>query len=94
MDSDNLLSAGGLEVAHQNGVYLQLRVSGDYSGISNNVNGSVEETFETYLQNEMDDNGTTGEAREGLNDFVESNRLIDSKVVGLSFCLSAFINYH
>ncbi|XWS70431.1 hypothetical protein CRYUN_Cryun03dG0047700 [Craigia yunnanensis] len=79
MDSDNLLSAGGLEVAHQNGVYLQLRVSGDDSGISDNVNGNVEETLETYLQNEMDDNGTTGEAREWLNDFLESNGLIDSK---------------
>ncbi|XWS72671.1 hypothetical protein CRYUN_Cryun02cG0060500 [Craigia yunnanensis] len=79
MDSDNLLSAGGLEVAHQNGAYPQLRVSGDDSGISDNVNGNDEETFETYLQNEMDYNGTTGEAREGSNDFVESNGLIDYK---------------
>ncbi|XWS26223.1 hypothetical protein CRYUN_Cryun26dG0012900 [Craigia yunnanensis] len=79
MDSDNLLSVDGLEVAHQNGVYPQLRVSGDNSGISDNVNGNVEETIETYLQNGMDDNGTTGEAREGSNDFVESNVLTDSK---------------
>ncbi|XVE97423.1 hypothetical protein REPUB_Repub03eG0018100 [Reevesia pubescens] len=78
MDSDNLLSAGGLEVAHQNGVYPQLRVSGD-DNVSYNVNGNVEETIETYLQNGMDDNGTTGEARQQSNDFVESNGLIDSK---------------
>ncbi|XVF35595.1 hypothetical protein REPUB_Repub18cG0159700 [Reevesia pubescens] len=77
MDSDNLLSAGGLEVAHQNGVYPQLRESGDGSGISDNVNGNVEETVKTYLQNGMDNNGTTGEAREGSN--VEINGLIDSK---------------
>ncbi|XP_022754493.1 protein WVD2-like 6 isoform X2 [Durio zibethinus] len=79
MDSDNLLSAGGLEVANQNGVYPQLRVSGDDSGVLDNVNGNVEEAFETYLQNELDNNGTTGEAKEGSNDFVESNGLIDSK---------------
>ncbi|XP_021276901.1 protein WVD2-like 6 isoform X2 [Herrania umbratica] len=79
MDSDNLLSAGGLEIAHQNGVYPQLRVSGDDSGISDSVNGNVEKTSKSYVQNGMDDNGTTGEAREGSNDFVESNGLIDSK---------------
>ncbi|XWS17816.1 hypothetical protein CRYUN_Cryun33cG0100500 [Craigia yunnanensis] len=79
MDSDNLLSVDGLEVAHQNGVYPHIRVSGDDSGISNNVDGNVEETIETYLQNGMDDNGTTGETRKGSNDFVESNGLIDSK---------------
>ncbi|GMJ11107.1 WAVE-DAMPENED 5 [Hibiscus trionum] len=81
MDSDNLLSAGGLEGADQNGVCLQLRVSGDEynSGVSDNVNGNVDETFETYLQNEMDDNGKTEQAKEGSNDYVESNGLIDSK---------------
>ncbi|XVF89316.1 hypothetical protein PTKIN_Ptkin19aG0120400 [Pterospermum kingtungense] len=79
MDSDNVLSADGLEVAHQNGVYPQLRVSGDNSSVSDNVNGNVEESIESYLQNEMDDNGTTGKAREGLTDFVESNGLADSK---------------
>ncbi|XP_022730587.1 protein WVD2-like 6 [Durio zibethinus] len=78
MDSDNLLSEGGLEVAHQNGVYPQLRMSGDDS-VSDNVNGNVEETVETYLQNGMDDNETTGKAREQSNDSVESNGLIDSK---------------
>lgn len=92
MDSDNLLSAGGLEIAHRNGVYPQLRVSGDDSEISDNVNGNVEKAAKSYVQNGMDDNGTTGEAREGSNDFVEINGLIDSKVVGLTFCLSAFIN--
>ena len=94
MDSDNLLSVDGLEVAHQNGVYPQLRVSGDNNGVWDNVDGNVEETIVTYLQNGMDDNGTTGEARKGSNDFVESNGLTDSKVVGLTFCLSAFIDYH
>ncbi|GMI84383.1 WAVE-DAMPENED 5 [Hibiscus trionum] len=81
MDSDNLLSAGGLEVADQNGVYPQSRVLGDEygDGISDNVNGSVEETFETYLHNEMDDNGTTEQAKEGSNGYVESNGLIDSE---------------
>ncbi|XP_022750281.1 protein WVD2-like 6 isoform X2 [Durio zibethinus] len=79
MASDNFLSVDGLEVAHQNGVYPQLRVSRDESGILDNVNGNVEETIETYLQNGRDDNGTTGEAREGLNDCVESNGLTDSK---------------
>lgn len=94
MDSGTLLSAGGLEVVHQNGVYPQLRVSGDDSGISDNVNGNAEDTFQTYLQNEMDGNGTTAEVREGSNDFVESNGLNDSKVVGLTFCLNAFSNHH
>ncbi|XP_007011861.2 PREDICTED: protein WVD2-like 6 isoform X2 [Theobroma cacao] len=79
MDSDNLLSAGGLEIAHRNGVYPQLRVSGDDSEISDNVNGNVEKAAKSYVQNGMDDNGTTGEAREGSNDFVEINGLIDSK---------------
>ncbi|XVE53612.1 hypothetical protein DITRI_Ditri03aG0016700 [Diplodiscus trichospermus] len=79
MDSDNLLSEDGLEVAHQNGVYPQLRVSGNDSGISDNVNGNFEETTETYLQNGVDDNGTTGKAREASNDFVESNGLTDSE---------------
>ncbi|KAK8637901.1 hypothetical protein V6N13_136355 [Hibiscus sabdariffa] len=79
MDLDNLLSAGGLGGADQNGVCLQLQVSGDeYNiGVSDNVN--VNETFETYLQNEMNDNGTTEQAKEGSNDYVESNGLIDSK---------------
>ncbi|XVE71182.1 hypothetical protein DITRI_Ditri10aG0130400 [Diplodiscus trichospermus] len=84
MDSDNLLSSGGLEVAHQNGVYPQLWVSGADSGISDNVNVSVDETLETCSQNETNDsetndNGTNGEAREGSDDFVESNGLTDSK---------------
>lgn len=91
MDSDNLLSAGGLEVAHQNGVYPQLRVSGDGSGILNNVNGNAEETVGTCSQNGMDDNGATAEARERLNDLVDNNGLIGSKVVGLPFYLSALI---
>ncbi|KAL4326171.1 hypothetical protein GQ457_11G016630 [Hibiscus cannabinus] len=81
MDSDNLLSAGGLGGADQNGVCLQLQVSGDEynSGVSDNANVNVNETFETYLQNEMDDNGTTEQAKEGSNGYVESNGLIDSK---------------
>lgn len=79
MDSDYLLSVDGLEVAHENGVYPQLRVSGDDSGITDNVNGNVEETIKAYLQNGMDDNVTTGEAREESNDFVEYNGLTDSK---------------
>ncbi|KAK8515383.1 hypothetical protein V6N12_075426 [Hibiscus sabdariffa] len=79
MDSENLSSAGGLEVAGQNGVYPQPRLSGDEydNGISDNV--SVEETAETCLRNEMDDNGTTEQAKEGSNDYVESNGLIDSE---------------
>lgn len=91
MDSDNVLSFDGLEVAHQNGVYPQFRVSRDDSSVSDNVYGNVEENIETYLQNGMDNNGTTGEAREGLNDFGGSNGLSDSKVVGLTFC---FIDFH
>ncbi|KAB2019950.1 hypothetical protein ES319_D07G032800v1 [Gossypium barbadense] len=79
MDSDNLLSAGGLEVAHQNGVYPQLRVSGDDSGILNNVNGNAEETVGTCSQNGIDDNGATMEARERSNDLVDNNGSIGSK---------------
>ncbi|KAB2027785.1 hypothetical protein E1A91_D05G059900v1 [Gossypium mustelinum] len=78
MDSENILSSVGLKVAHQNGVYPQLRVCGDDSS-SDNANGSVEETIETYLQNGMNDNVGTGEAGEDSDDFVESNALIDSE---------------
>ncbi|KAE8732797.1 Detected protein of unknown function [Hibiscus syriacus] len=66
----------------QNGVDRQLGVSEDDSGISDNVNGNVEKTSKIYLLNEMDDNGKTGEGREEVNDFVDNNGLIDSKVVG------------
>ncbi|KAE8710486.1 enolase-phosphatase E1-like isoform X2 [Hibiscus syriacus] len=81
MESDNPLSADGLEVAVENGVCLQLQVSGDeYDSIfSDNVNGTVDETFETCFQNEMDDNGTTEQAKEWSNDYVESSGLMDSK---------------
>ncbi|XP_039052307.1 protein WVD2-like 5 [Hibiscus syriacus] len=78
MDSENNLSSFGLEPAQQNGVYPQLRVPGDDTG-SDNVCGNVEETIETYLQNGMDDNGATQEARERLNDLVDSRGLIDSE---------------
>ncbi|KAK8535232.1 hypothetical protein V6N12_056756 [Hibiscus sabdariffa] len=78
MDSD-LLSAGGLEVAHQNGVHPQLRVPGDDIGVPNDVNANVEESVESYLQNGRDDNGANGEAREGLNDLIGNIGLIDSK---------------
>ncbi|KAE8664287.1 Detected protein of unknown function [Hibiscus syriacus] len=78
MDSEDILRVDGLdEVALQNGVGRKLCLSGDDSDISDNVN--VEKTFQPYLQNEMDDNGKTGEAREKLNDFLDSNGLIDSK---------------
>ncbi|KAL4303107.1 hypothetical protein GQ457_10G002620 [Hibiscus cannabinus] len=79
MDPDNLLPAGGLEIALQSTVYPQLRVAGDDSGVSNDVNANVEETVESCLQNGRDDNGATGEAREGLNDLIGNNGLIDSK---------------
>ncbi|GMI95073.1 hypothetical protein HRI_003176600 [Hibiscus trionum] len=79
MDSDSLLSAGGLEVAHQNGTHPLLRMAGDDSGVPNDVNANVEETVESCLQNGRDDNGATGEAREGLNDLIGNNGLIDSK---------------
>ncbi|KAK9032210.1 hypothetical protein V6N11_056486 [Hibiscus sabdariffa] len=75
MDSD-LLSAGGLEVAHQNGVHLQLRVARDDIGDPNDVNANVEESVESYLQNGRDDNGANGE---GLNDLIGNIGLIDSK---------------
>ncbi|KAK5830220.1 hypothetical protein PVK06_014014 [Gossypium arboreum] len=78
IDSENTLSSVGLKVAHQNGVYPQLRVCGDDSS-SDNVNGSVEETIETYSQNGMNDNVGTGEAGEDSDDFIESNALIDSE---------------
>ncbi|GMJ07721.1 WAVE-DAMPENED 5 [Hibiscus trionum] len=80
MDSEDILLVSGLdEVALQNGVDRQLQVSGDDSGISDHVNGNLEKTSETYLQNEMDDNGKTGEGREEVNDFADNNGLIDSK---------------
>ncbi|PPR80856.1 hypothetical protein GOBAR_AA39857 [Gossypium barbadense] len=81
MDSDTVSSTGGLEVAHQNGVYP----SGDAydSGVTDNVNGTVAESFETCLYNEMDDNGATEQAREGSNECVESSGLIDSKEGGV-----------
>ncbi|KAE8658251.1 Detected protein of unknown function [Hibiscus syriacus] len=62
MDSEDILPDNGLdEIALQNGVDRQLRVSGDGSSLSDNVDGNVEKTSETYLQNEIDDNGKTGE---------------------------------
>ncbi|KAK5773127.1 protein WVD2-like 6 isoform X2 [Gossypium arboreum] len=81
MDSDTVSSTGGLEVAHQNGVYP----SGDAydSCVTDNVNGTVAESFETCLYNEMDDNGATEQAREGSNECVESSGLIDSKEGGV-----------
>ncbi|KAA3458031.1 protein WVD2-like 5 isoform X1 [Gossypium australe] len=79
MDSDNLFSAGGLEVAHQNGVYPQLRVSGDDNGILNNVNGNAEETVGTCSQNGIDDNGATMETRVRSNDLADNNGPIGSK---------------
>ncbi|XP_039055058.1 protein WVD2-like 6 [Hibiscus syriacus] len=79
MDSDNLSSAGGLEVAHQNGVYPQLWVAGDDINVLNGVNGKIEETVESCLLNGRDDNGATGEAREGLNDLIGNSGLIDYK---------------
>ncbi|KAE8674407.1 Detected protein of unknown function [Hibiscus syriacus] len=81
MESDYLLSEDGLEIADQNGVCLRLQVSGDEytSGVLNNVNGNIHETFKAYLQIEMDDNGTTEQAKEGSNDYVESSGLIGSK---------------
>ncbi|PPD71813.1 hypothetical protein GOBAR_DD31294 [Gossypium barbadense] len=81
MDSDTVSSAGGLEVAHQNGVYP----SGDAydSGVTDNANGTIAESFETCLYNEMDDNGATEQAREGPNECVESSGLIDSKEGGV-----------
>ncbi|KAK8597461.1 hypothetical protein V6N13_094868 [Hibiscus sabdariffa] len=91
MDSEDILRIDGLdEVALQNGVDRQLRVFGDDSGISDNVNGNVEKTFEIYLQNEMDDNGKTGEAREEVNDFVDSNGLTDSKEGAVKGSLKPF----
>ncbi|KAE8718897.1 Protein WAVE-DAMPENED 2 [Hibiscus syriacus] len=80
MDSDNLLSVGGLEVACQNDVYQQLRVAiGDDSGVPNDVSENVEETVESCLQNGRDDNGATGEAREVSDDLIGNNGLLDSK---------------
>ncbi|KAE8701597.1 Detected protein of unknown function [Hibiscus syriacus] len=80
MDSDDLLSAGGLEVACRNDVYPQLRVAiGDDSGVLNDANANVEENAERCLQNGRDDNGATGEATEGLNDLIGNNGLLDSK---------------
>ncbi|XP_039050951.1 LOW QUALITY PROTEIN: protein WVD2-like 6 [Hibiscus syriacus] len=80
MDSEDILPDNGLdEIALQNGVDRQLRVSGDGSSLSDNVDGNVEKTSETYLQNEIDDNGKTGEGREEVNDFLDNSGLIDSK---------------
>ncbi|KAB2024867.1 hypothetical protein ES319_D06G115200v1 [Gossypium barbadense] len=79
MDSEDVLLVEGLEVALQNGVNRKLQVSEDDDGFSDNVNGNVEKTLETCLQNEMDDNGITKEDREGMSGFVDSNGLIDSK---------------
>ncbi|KAK8706717.1 hypothetical protein V6N13_057794 [Hibiscus sabdariffa] len=80
MDSDDILPVSGLdEVALQNGAVRQLQVSGSDTGISDDVNGNLQKISETYLLNEMDDNGKTGEGREEVNDFVGNNGLIDSK---------------
>ncbi|KAL4334955.1 hypothetical protein GQ457_07G037810 [Hibiscus cannabinus] len=78
MDSENNMSSFGLEAAQQNGVYPQHRLPGDDSG-SDNVSGNVEETIETYLHTEMDDNGASEEAIERSNDLVESRELVDSE---------------
>ncbi|KAE8663416.1 Protein WVD2-like 1 [Hibiscus syriacus] len=79
MDSEDILSVNAIdEVALQKGVVRQLRVSEDDSGISDYANGNVEKTSETNLQNEQDDNGKAGEGREEVNDFMDSNGLIDS----------------
>ncbi|KAE8658255.1 Protein WVD2-like 1 [Hibiscus syriacus] len=81
MDSEDILPVNALdEIALQKGVDRQLQLSEDDSGICLlEVNGNVEKTSETCLQNELDDNGKAGKGREEVNDFMDSNGSIDSK---------------
>uniref|UniRef100_A0A6M2EJY3 TPX2 C-terminal domain-containing protein n=1 Tax=Populus davidiana TaxID=266767 RepID=A0A6M2EJY3_9ROSI len=74
MDSDNhLLPDGGLEAAHQNGGRQQSPAAGEDGVVSNNLNGSVGNTFK--LDDGTTDNLSTGEVEDELKAYVGSNGL-------------------
>ncbi|KAG6772804.1 hypothetical protein POTOM_024226 [Populus tomentosa] len=74
MDSDNhLLPDGGLEAAHQNGGHQQSPAAGEDGVVSNNLNGSVGNTFK--LDDDTTDNLSTGEVEDELKAYVGSNGL-------------------
>ncbi|KAJ6915158.1 protein WVD2-like 5 [Populus alba x Populus x berolinensis] len=74
MDSDNhLLPDGGLEAAHQNGGHQQSPAAGEDGVVSNNLNGSVGNTFK--LDDGTTDNLSTGEVEDELKAYVGSNGL-------------------
>jgi hypothetical protein len=79
MDSDNhLLPDGGLEAAHQNGGHQQSPAAGEDGVVSNNLNGSVGNTFK--LDDGTTDNLSTGEVEDELKAYVGSNGLPVFKV--------------
>ncbi|XP_061965569.1 protein WVD2-like 5 isoform X1 [Populus nigra] len=74
MDSDNhLLPDGGLEAGHQNGGHQQSPAAGEDGVVSNNLNGSVGNTFK--LDDGTTDNLSTGEEEDELKAYVGSNGL-------------------
>ncbi|KAK9280473.1 hypothetical protein L1049_014165 [Liquidambar formosana] len=93
MDTDNLVSANGLEPAHQNGGHEQHPASGEESGVSEKAIGILNSTTETAGLNgnsenviKLDDSGTisssTEEVREGSNVNVKSNGSTVSEELG------------
>ncbi|KAG6770741.1 hypothetical protein POTOM_026432 [Populus tomentosa] len=74
MDSDNhLLPDGGLEAAHQNGGHQRSPAAGEDGVVSNNLNGSVGNTFK--LDDGTTDNLSTREVEDELKAYVGSNGL-------------------
>ncbi|CAK7353696.1 unnamed protein product [Dovyalis caffra] len=78
MDSENhLLPDDGLEAAHQNGVHQQRPAAGEDGVVSNNLNGSVGNTFNP--DDGTTDNLSAGEGEVELKAYVGSNGLSVSK---------------
>ncbi|XP_031279683.1 protein WVD2-like 5 isoform X1 [Pistacia vera] len=80
MDFDKLKVTDGLEVAQQNGDYMQFIVPGEHRDVSDDAYGTVEEVTETVGLNgdsgsvpKLVERRISGEVRDGSNANVESN---------------------
>ncbi|KAJ0031776.1 hypothetical protein Pint_12394 [Pistacia integerrima] len=80
MDFDKLKVTDGLEVAQQNGDYMQFIVPGEHRDVSDDAYGTVEEVTETVRLNgdsgsvpELVERRISGEVRDGSNANVEGN---------------------
>lgn len=102
MDSDNVLATDGLEVAHQNGSYVQTPAPGGAYEVVENVNVTAGISNETASPNgnakvvaQLDDglsnDLSTGKAEEESVDHAESNGLTIAKVGGACFLWLVFM---